>query len=79
MLDEFGANATRRTFEVGVPSEAQVLLSERREPVTDFNEVFKDTPLDLADIRVGDFIVVELAQKPNVADRVIVTRRERAE
>jgi len=78
MLDEFGANAERRTLEVRLSSEARVLLSERDETATEFDRTFKDTPIGLSDIQVGDFIVVELAGKPNVASLVIVTLRGRA-
>ncbi len=76
-LDEFGANAVRGNREVRLSSNATVLLSERNEPVTDWNRVFTDKPIDLADLRAGDFIVVEMSQ-PGVADTVIVTLRREA-
>ena len=74
-LDEFGLAAVRRTLDIKLAPDADVVLSERVEPVTDFNRVWRDTPISLGDVRPGDFVVVELGERPGVADRVVVTLR----
>ncbi len=74
-LDEFGANAVRQTRTVRLSPGVTVVMSERNEPVTDFTQVFNDTPISVADVRVGDFVVAESLGKPDVAERVIVTLR----
>src|SRR5262245_58567314 len=74
MLDEFGANAVERRFEVRVADQAPVVLSERIEPVTDLRRTFRDTAIDLAGIRPADAVLIELAD-PTVAKSVMVTLR----
>jgi hypothetical protein len=59
---------------LGAP-DADVVLSERVEPVTDFSRVWRDTPISLGDVRPGDFVVVELGERPGMTDRVVVTLR----
>jgi hypothetical protein len=75
VLDEFGVAGVRRTVKMSVAPNAEVLISEREEPVTNFYRPFKDTPISLAEVRPGDFVVVDVGEKPGMADRVIVTHR----
>ena len=66
-LDEFGANAERRALRVQVPREALVLLSQRNQAGRDVKDSFRDSAITLADVRVGDFVVVEMSDDPEVA------------
>ena len=77
-LDEFGANAERRALRVRVPREAIVLLSQRNQSRRDLNDAFRDSTLTLADVRLGDFVVVELSSDPEVARLVMITLRRGA-
>ena len=75
MLDEFGVAGVRRTVKMRVAPDAEVLISEREEPVTNFYRPFKDTPISLAEVRPGDFVVVDVGEQPGMAERVVVTHR----
>ena len=77
-VDEFGANAERRALRVQVPRDALVLLSERNQSGRELKDAFRDRTITLADIRVGDFVVVELSADPEVARLVMVTLRRGA-
>jgi len=77
-LDEFGANSERRALRVQVPREAAVLLSQRNQNGRDVKDSFRDSPITLADVRVGDFVVVELSDDPEVARLVMITLRRGA-
>jgi hypothetical protein len=77
-LDEFGANAERRALRVQVPREALVLLSQRNQAGRDVKDSFRDSTITLADVRVGDFAVVELSDDPEVARLVMITLRRGA-
>lgn len=74
-LDEFGAAAERRALRVQVPPKAIVLLSERNPASREVGDAFRDRTIALADVRVGDFVVVELSDDPAVARLVMVTLR----
>ena len=76
VLDEFGVAGVRRTLTMRVAPNAEVLISEREEPVSNFYRLFKDTAISLAEVRPGDFVVVDVGQQPGTADRVIVTHRK---
>lgn len=78
VLDEFGANAERRALRVQVPPQAIVLLSQRNKDGRDLTDSFRESTITLADIRPGDFAVVELSSDPEVARLVMVTLRGRA-
>ena len=75
VLDEFGVAGVRRTLKMSVAPNAEVLISEREEPVSNFYRPFKDTAISLAEVRPGDFVVVDVGEKPGIADRVVVTHR----
>jgi hypothetical protein len=77
-LDEFGANAERRALRVQVPREAVVLLSQRNQAARDVRDSFRDSTITLADVRVGDFVVIELSEDPEVARLVMITLRRGA-
>lgn len=77
-VDEFGANAERRALRVQVPREAVVLLSQRNLAGRDAKDSFRDSTITLADVRVGDFVVVELAEDPEIARLVMITLRRGA-
>lgn len=76
VLDEFGANAVRRTMTVKISPDAALVRSERNEPVIDFDQAFTNTRIDLADVRPGDFVVVELGDRPDLATALVVTLRQ---
>ena len=78
IVDEFGANAERRALRVQVPREALVLLSQRNLAGQDLKDSFTDRTITLADVRVGDFVVIELSSDPEVARLVMVTLRRGA-
>src|ERR1700730_10329017 len=77
-VDEFGANAERRALRVQVPRDALVLVSKRNQSARDLKDAFRETSISLADIREGDFVVVELSADPEVARLVMVTVQRRA-
>jgi hypothetical protein len=74
-VDDFGANAERRALRVLVPREAVVLLSQRNEAGRDPKDSFRDSTITLADVRVGDFVVLEMSDDPEVARLVMITLR----
>jgi len=78
ILDEFGANAERRALRVQVPREALVLLSQRNQAGRDVKDVFRSSSITLADVREGDFVVVEMSDDPDVARLVMITLRRGA-
>lgn len=77
-LDEFGANAERRALRVRVPREAAVVLSQRNQWSRELKDNFRDSSISLGDVRVGDFVVVELSDDPEIARLVMVTMRRGA-
>jgi len=77
-VDEFGANAERRALRVQVPREAAVLLSQRNLAGRDAQDSFRDSTIALADVRVGDFVVIEMSDEPEVARLVMITLRRGA-
>jgi hypothetical protein len=77
-VDEYRANGERRAVRVQVPRNAPVLQSERNAAGRDVKDAFRDSSITLADVRTGDFVVIELSTDPEVARRVIVTLRRGA-
>ena len=77
-VDEYVANAERRALRVQVPQDALVVFSQRNPSGLDVRTSFRDRTISLADIRVGDFVVVELSADPDVASLVMVTLRRGA-
>jgi hypothetical protein len=76
-LSELAAAGAKQTLKLEVSPDARIVRSEPlpADQVTDLERPFKDTPIDLADIRPGDFVVVELpgAAKDAAVRFVMVT------
>lgn len=72
-VDEFVGNYERRALRVLVPPEALVVLSRRNPAGRGTRDAFLDNSISLADVRVGDFVVVELTSDPGIARLVLVT------
>ena len=79
VLEEIGEGAKTRELRVLVTRETRLIRSERLPDtqVSDPRYPFRDIPIRLADIRIGDFVVVELvgADEKTVASSVTVTFR----
>jgi hypothetical protein len=82
VLKELVQEGRPRQLIVRVPGAAAVMVSDRipDEQVTRFDAVFVDRPIDLGEIRPGDFIVVEGTTRGDTAaaGKVIVTLRATA-
>jgi hypothetical protein len=50
-----------------------VVLSRRNPAGRGTRDAFLDNSISLADVRVGDFVVVELTSDPGIARLVLVT------
>ena len=80
VIDELGANAIRRSLQVRLAPRALVVRSERNRGAEAFDRPFEDTAIGFADVRIGDFVVVELAgQAPHTAAFIVVTFRSVSE
>jgi hypothetical protein len=77
-VDELGLAAVRQTLDLSVAPNADIALVERVEPVVDFDRAWKRTPLRLADVRPGDYVVVEIGDTPGAVRRLTVTLRAAA-
>lgn len=78
-LAELVEGGRPRRLDVRVPEGAAVVLSERipDEQVARLDAAFAERPIDLAQVRVGDFVVVEGAARGGMAtaSTVVVTFR----
>ncbi|HKX05970.1 MAG TPA: hypothetical protein VJX71_25990, partial [Methylomirabilota bacterium] len=77
-VDEFGVGGERRALRIQVPRDALVVSSERNYTGRDFKDAFRDSTISLGDVHIGDFVVVELSDNPEVARLVMVTLRRGA-
>ena len=77
-VDEFGVGGERRALRIQVPRDALVVSSERNYTGRDFKDAFRDRSITLGDVHIGDFVVVELSDDPEVARLVMVTLRRGA-
>ncbi len=77
VIREFGANAKIHHLRVYVTPETHVMLSERDPKATDAEHEFRDTPIRFSDIKLGDFVVVDLTGQGNPSDAqsVVITLR----
>jgi len=79
VLEEIVEGAKMRELRVLVTRETRLIRSERvpDTQVSDLRYPFHDAPIRLSDIRIGDFVVVELggADDKTVASSVTVTFR----
>jgi len=74
-LEEYWINGQRRVLKVRITPDTQVVLSERNEMFRDLTDTFTTTPIHVRDLKIGDFVVVELVgtAPDNVASLVMVT------
>ncbi len=77
-VDEFGVGGERRALRIQVPRDALVVWSQRNQTGRDLKDAFRDSTITLGDVRIGDFVVVELSDDPEVARLVMVTLRRGA-
>jgi hypothetical protein len=78
VVEEMVEDARLRTLQVRVGPQTRVIVSERLpEAEATVNRVFRETPIGVADIRPGDFVVVEVSGSGagTVADSVMITLR----
>jgi hypothetical protein len=79
VLQELVEEGRPRRLDVRVPDGAAVVLSERvpDEQVVQLDAAFAERPIDLGEVRPGDFIVVEGAARAGTAtaSAVVVTLR----
>lgn len=79
VLEEIVEGAKIRELRVRVTPETRLIRSERLpdKQVGDLRRPFRDTPIRVSDIRIGDFVVVELTgtDEKAVASFVMVTFR----
>jgi hypothetical protein len=75
-LDELGVGGRPQMLRVRVAPDTRVVLSERIPQATDAQHEFKDTPITLAAIHPGDFVVVDFPHGTTATpDLVMVTAR----
>ena len=74
-LEEYWINGQRRVLKIRITPDTRVVLSERNEMFRDLTDTFTTTPIHARDLRIGDFVVVELVDTApdNVASLVMVT------
>jgi hypothetical protein len=62
-------------LKIRITTDTQVVLSERNEMFRDLTDTFTMTPIHVRDLRIGDFVVVELVDTApdNLASLVMVT------
>lgn len=77
VLEDRGAAGEAGRLRIELAPDASVALSERNDRVEDLSRPFKDTAIDLSDVRRGDYVVV-IRQGPEgkeLARSVVVTFR----
>lgn len=77
VLEDRGAAGEAGRLHIELAPDASVALSERNDQVEDLSRPFKDTAIDLSDVRRGDYVVV-IRQGPEgkeLARSVVVTFR----
>lgn len=77
VLEDRGAAGDAGRLRIELAPDARVALSERNDRVEDLSRPFKDTAIDLSDVRRGDYVVV-IRQGPEgkeLARSVVVTFR----
>lgn len=79
VLEEMVERGQGRQLRVRLSPQTQIVLSERlpAEQVTDLYHPFKDTEIAVSDLRVGDFVTVELTEAGDdaLASSITVTWR----
>jgi hypothetical protein len=77
VLEDRGAAGDAGRLRIELAPDARVALSERNDRVEDLSRPFKDTAIDLSDVRRGDYVVV-IRQGPEgkeLGRSVVVTFR----
>jgi hypothetical protein len=77
VLEDRGAAGDAGRLRIELAPDARVALSERNEQVEDLSRPFKETAIDLSDVRRGDYVVV-IRQGPEGTElgrSVVVTFR----
>lgn len=79
VLEHRGVAAETGRLRVALAPDARVVLSERDDQAADLRHPFKDTVIGLADIRRGDYVVIEMRGREGkeLARSVVVTFRPR--
>jgi hypothetical protein len=74
-LEEYWINGQRRVLKIRTTTDTQFVLSQRKEMFTELADTFTTTPIHASDLKIGDFVVVELVEttSDNVASLVMVT------
>ncbi len=77
VIREYGAGARAFDFRVHVSPDARIVVSRRNESASDVQHAFIETPVRLADIKPGDFVLVDVTGRGAHAraHAVVVTRR----
>jgi len=77
VLQDMGTTAVAWRLRVELAPDARVVLSERNDRAEDLSHPFRDTVISLADVRRGDFVVVEMRgpEGKALARSVVVTFR----
>jgi hypothetical protein len=77
VLEDRGVGGEARRLRIEVAPDARVALSERAERAEDVSRLFTETPINLSDVRRGDYVVVERRgpEGKEVASSVVVTLR----
>lgn len=79
VLEDRGAAGDAGRLRVELAPDARVVLSERSDQAEDLSRPFKETVISLADVRRGDYVVVERRgpEGKELAHSVVVTFRPR--
>src|SRR3972149_4566898 len=59
-LEEYWINGQRRELKIRTTTDTRFVLSQRNEMFTELTDTFITTPIHARDLRMGDFVVVEL-------------------
>ena len=74
-LEEYWINGQRRVLRIRITTDTRVVLSERNEMFRDLTDTYTMIPIHAGELRIGDFVVVELVDTApdNLASLVMVT------
>lgn len=77
VLEDRGVAGDAGRLRIEVAPDVRVVLSERDDKAEDLSRPFKDTAIDLSEVRRGDYVVVETRgpEGKEVAWSVMVTFR----
>ena len=77
LLEDRGVAGVAGRLHVEVAPDARIVLSVRDDQAEDLTRPFKDTVIDLAEVRRGDYVVVERRgpEGKELARSVVVTLR----